>query len=267
MELHDASSGTTLWRAEARYADRAAPVETEDTKGRPNTEFLTVVRLYLEAETSPRLMIVHCDTQPNGLKSGTCAKSLAVYMLDPNAGYKPPSAPGAASSSRGDVSHEEMLEQFDFAALPAGEDIFQLSLNPAMTTVSLAALRLPIAEELEASLAAKTGVKVPQADVRTLARLKVGSEAHSKRKLEVDGGLDLPLVTMLLCATDQLLLNHEAIDYDVNWPEDYGFAHGECLSSRKKEAMGLQTQADFSVQTDSFLGDQVPRKGRSCFCF
>ena len=75
MELHDAADGSCLWRAEARYADRAAPVTTTDAKGREKTEFLTVVRLYLEAETAPRLMIVHRDTQPAGLKSMSCVSS------------------------------------------------------------------------------------------------------------------------------------------------------------------------------------------------
>ena len=72
-------------------------------------------------------------------------------------------------------------------------------------------------------------VTVSGTNVRTLARLKVAS-THEARKLEIDGGLDLPLVTMLLCATDQLLMCHEAIDYDVDWPEEYG----ESARARKR---------------------------------
>lgn len=223
MELHDAATGAVLWRAEARYADRAAPVVTHDAAGHEHTEFLTVVRMYLETETTPRLMIVHRDRQPGGLKSADCAKTLAVYMLDPKAGYKPPtptnarstaSAGGVEASARADhtSSPQQLLEFFDFAAPPAGEDIFQLALNPTMTTISLAALRLPDSDAR----------RVSHTDVRTLARLKVVSP-NSKRRLDIDGGLDVHLVTMLLCATDQLLLSHEAIDYDVEvclsaWP-------------------------------------------------
>ena len=93
MELHDASDGSCLWRAEARYCDRATPV-TNTVNGKEKTEFLTVIRLYLEAETSPRLMLVHRDSQPNGLKNSFCSKSIAVYMLDPTQKYTPPSVVG-----------------------------------------------------------------------------------------------------------------------------------------------------------------------------
>jgi hypothetical protein len=280
MELHDAETGAVLWRAECRYGDRAAPVTAEDHRGKPKTEFLTVVRLYLESETAPRLMIVHRDKQPGGLSVGACSKVLAVYMLDPKAtggGYKPPAAPGAgggagAAGSSNDAaaagaSHEELLEQFDFAALPAGEDIFQLNFNQAMTTLSLAALRLPSQQDLEESLQTTQGVRVNQQDVRTLARLKTlaGMGTNAKRKVEIDSGLDLPLVTMLLCATDQLLLAHEAIDYDVSWPDDYGFAYGECFSSRKKEAEALKATAEYGMQTGTVGERKGSDSARMCF--
>jgi len=270
MELHDAATGAVLWRAEARYADRAAPVVTHDAAGQERTEFLTVVRMYLETETTPRLMIVHRDRQPGGLKSADCAKTLAVYMLDPNAGYKPPT-PTAAVAGAGGASNEadhassspqQLLEHFDFAPPPAGEDVFQLALNPTMTTISLAALRLPDSDSR----------RVSHTDVRTLARLKVVSP-NSKRRLDIDGGLDVHLVTMLLCATDQLLLSHEAIDYDVEWPEDYGFAYGECFSARKKEAEELKKTAEFGMGTSDLGGGELLRENRSdrssClgFCF
>ena len=183
MELHDAQTGAVLWRAEARFADRGAVVESQDAKGKKKNEFLTVVRLYLEAETKPRLMIVHRDTQPAGLAHSGCQKVLAVYMLDANAdSYSPPQVPGAESSSSAGgnrreanlagPSHEELLEHFDFAALPAGEDIFQLTLSQSMTSISLAAMRLPSEAELQQSLGEGRGVKVNPQDVRTLARLK-----------------------------------------------------------------------------------------------
>ena len=101
--------------------------------------------------------------------------------------------------------------------------------------------------------------------VRTLARLKRTS-SQTERKVEIDGGLDVPLVTMLLTAVDQLLISHEAIDYDVAWPDDYGFWQGECLSSRKKEADELKSRSDLSTQTgDDYVYDKT--RGRSCFCF
>lgn len=283
MELHDASDGACLWRAEARYCDRAAPVVSTGPNGKERTEFLTVVRLYLEAETTPRLMIVHRDTQPAGLKSSFCAKSLAVYMLDPSAQHKGASNIGgtntfnAAAGGRGTMGGGAALpvdaalaaagmpaqeEHFDFAALPAGEDIFQLSLNNTSTTISLSALRLPPADELDAQSSSKRGLRVGKGDIRTLARYKIAHE-QLKRKVEIDGGLDLPLVTMLLCAVDQLMLSHEAIDYDVAWPEDYGFSQFECLSSRKKEAEKLKATAEYGMQTGEDGERLVPP--RSCF--
>lgn len=83
MELHDAADGATLWRAESRYSDRAAPVTTLDPlTGKERTEYLTVIRLYLESETRPRLMIVHRDNRPAGLRTDKANRSLAVYTLD-----------------------------------------------------------------------------------------------------------------------------------------------------------------------------------------
>ena len=102
--------------------------------------------------------------------------------------------------------------------------------------------------------------------MRTLARLKRTSE-HTERKVELDGGLDVPLVTMLLTAVDQLLLSHNAIDYDVAWPEDYAFWQGECLSSRKMEADALKSRSDLSTQTGADSNDNAKVRGRSCFCF
>jgi len=288
MELHDASDGSCLWRAEARYCDRAAPVPTVDAKGRERMEFLTVVRLYLESETMPRLMLVHRDSQPAGLKSPNCSKSIAVYMLDPSSAYKPAAAIGgtnqfnataAGSGPMGGGSnlpmdeamkaagakpaHEE-VEQFDFASLPAGEDIFQISLNGNLSTISLAALRLPSADDIEDRLAKGRGLQISKGDVRTLARYKLTHESI-KRKVDIDGGLDLPLVTMLLCSVDQLLLSHDAIDYDVAWPDDYAFSQLECLSSRKREASKLKATAEFGLQA----GEEGERKQteRMCFCF
>ncbi len=58
--------------------------------------------------------------------------------------------------------------------------------------------------------------------------------------------------------------SRQAIDYDVAWPEDYGFSQGECRSRRKKEACKLQASAELGVQT----GEEAPeRKSRMCFFF
>mmetsp|Transcript_50151 Transcript_50151/g.130575 ORF Transcript_50151/g.130575 Transcript_50151/m.130575 type:complete len:344 (-) Transcript_50151:57-1088(-) len=274
MELHDASDGATLWRAESRYSDRAAPVTvTDPVTGRERTEYLTVVRLYLESETRPRLMIVHRDARPAGLTSARASRSLAVYTLDLDGGSAGGGGAGGRQSSGrgggrnstaappsagtiGGVSLEEPADQFDFADLPAGEDIFQLTLNNTLTTVALTAVRLPGGDKMSYQAAM-------QGDVRTLARMKRLGEA-APRTLDIDGGLDVPLVTMLLTTVDQLMLSHEAIDYDVAWPSDYAFAHGECFSTRKREAQKLKDLSDNGMQTED---DQpwATEKPRMCF--
>ncbi len=72
MELHDASDGAVLWRAEARFAERGSPVEVPVGKKGTHVrnDYLTAVRLYLESESTPRLMLVHRDREPNGLRMG-----------------------------------------------------------------------------------------------------------------------------------------------------------------------------------------------------
>lgn len=274
MELHDATDGATLWRAEARYADRAAPVPTDE--GGANVEFLTSVRLYLEHESRPRLMIVHRDANPGGL--GTRAsRTLAVYTLDPDqsaqepAGGVPPDpnearvakpagppptnpaiwGPSGRPQASG-AALQEPADQFDFADLPQNGDIFQLTLNQSLTTVALTAVTL------------QNGQVRGLENMRTLARMKRSSTGEP-RTLEIDGGLDVPLVTMLLTTVDQLLLSHDAVDYDVAWPDDYGFANGECFSSRKTEARNLKLLADNANQTDDDRPWAMEPKGRMCF--
>lgn len=144
MELHDASDGAVLWRAEARYSDRATPVATIDPgTGREYTEFLTTVRLYLESEAKPRLMLIHRDRKPAGLRGSGVSRTIAVYTLDPAASH-PDAAVGLAS--------EDAIDKFEFAELAAGEDIFQLTVNPSMTSLSLAAVRLPDDGKLQPNL-------------------------------------------------------------------------------------------------------------------
>ena len=287
MELHDASDGATLWRAESRYSDRAAPIPTYDAKtGKETTEYLTVIRLYLENETRPRLMIVHRDKKPAGLRTDKANRNLAVYTLDTEGQGTKSSATSvgtgtaetgsgrasAAEASRGGSSRrinaaaapppptrsialpptlEEPADQFDFADLPEGGDIFQLSLNNTLTNLSLTAVKLPDANSFGG-------------DVRTLARMKRPAD-HSQRWVDIDGGLDVPLVTMLLCVVDQLLLSHDAMDYDVAWPSDYAFAHGECCSGRKPEAQLLKDLSDNGMQTEDSEPWAYERPSRMCF--
>ena len=77
------------------------------------------------------------------------------------------------------------------------------------------------------------------------------------------GSLDVPLVAMLLASVDQLLLSHDAIDYDVAWPVDYGFPRGECFSPRKQQADGMKIVATAETNT----GDAPSSSSRSCFPF
>lgn len=258
MELHDASDGAVMWRAEARYCDRSAPIGVPDKQrpGREKTEFLTVLRLYLENENVPRLMVVHRDDQPAGLKTGKVnSKAMSVYTLDPSGGTGTGSQkPGAA---------HQAVDEFDFATTNPGEEVFQILYNPTLTTFSLATLQVPevggFDEDEEEPHAAP-----PPRHVRTLARMKRPSE-YLDRKLEVDRGLDVPLVSALLLAVDQLLVSHVALDYDVDWPEEYGFAAGECFSSRKKNAEGVSI-SELSTQTGGESGTGT-KSQRACFCF
>jgi len=255
MELHDATDGSILWRAEARYADRAVAVGVPDARGREVTEFLTCMRLYLESETAPRLMIVHRDNRPGGLHPDGDPHCLSVYTLDP-AGPIP------------GVAGEGPAEQFDFAAIPEGEDVFQIRCNNTLSTMSLCTVsndayegKAPPSEETE-------GLQGPNI-IRHLAKLKrtPGVIDALERTLEVDKGLDVPLVSALLLAVDQLMVSHEAIDYDVDWPEEYGLAAGECFSSRKTAPIGMSLTQSGGTQTGSEGGDASGRKERACFCF
>ena len=63
------------------------------------------------------------------------------------------------------------------------------------------------------------------------------------------------------------MVSHEAIDYDVAWPEEYGFAAGECFSSRKTSSIGISLTRNGGTQTGSEGGDANGRKERACFCF
>ena len=250
MELHDAADGAVLWRAEARYSDRAAPVVHREPSGHERTEFLTVVRLYLENEKRPRLMIVHRDRQPAGIKCSTASRTLSVYTLDHSeeaAGSSSDHGREGRQQTREQLTEEDVpVDQFDFANLPAGEDMFQLVLNSTLTTLSLTAMQMSEGTRIEAP-----ALSTPS--VRTLARMKRATE-HSERRIEVHSGLDVPLVSMLLACIDQLLLSHEAVDYDVAWPVDYGFSGFECFSSRKAEP-----------DKGSSTTDAKSTKHRSCF--
>ena len=89
---------------------------------------------------------------------------------------------------------------------------------------------------------------------------RAAARAAAERRL-----LELP-ADVLGLVLYQLLLAHEAIDYDVTWPEDYGFAYGECFSSRKKEAEALKATAEFGMQTGT-VGESKASDARMCFFF
>jgi len=254
MELHDAADGAVMWRAEARYSDRSAPIGVPDAKrpGREKTQFLTVMRLYLENENVPRLMVVHRDDQPAGLQTGKVnAHSLSVYTLDPSGGT------GIGKQAPG-VAHQA-VDEFDFGVSQPGEEVFQIIFNNTLTTFSLATLQTPDIGSFDDD--PDVAPPTPR-HVRTLARLKRPSE-FLDRKLEVDRGLDVPLASALLLAVDQLLVSHVALDYDVDWPEEYGFAAGECFSSRKKNAEGVSI-TEFGSQTGGEGGPGSKSRGGWC---
>lgn len=125
-----------------------------------------------------------------------------------------------------------------FAQLPQGEDAFMLSCNETFTKVSLSST-LP---DDEAST--HEGRRV----LATLDR----TVADEKRLLTIDPALDISLVTALFSAVDQLMMSHDAIDYDVEWPQDYAYIlSGACLTDRKSIR-----------KTQTFTGGTQPEEAR-----
>ena len=46
----------------------------------------------------------------------------------------------------------------------------------------------------------------------------------------------MSLVTALFSAVDQMMVSHDSIDYDVEWPQDYAYMlNGACLTSAPRE--------------------------------
>jgi len=264
LEIGDPETNTPTWRCEARYADRG--FYAERMKGEPaDPGFLTVLRMYKGHAQVPQLMLVHRCTQPGGIRSNNSSKEIEVYMCKPvpevgefespeaeldaaeeGVDTRPRQRSNLASHVRA-TAEAGMDEAFFFGDMPLGEDVFTLSTNETFTAISLAA-----------EVTFEPGAKEP-AGKRVLAHLK-RTVAAEKRIVEVDGALDVSLVMALFAAVDQLMLTHDALDYDVDWPSDYVYAAGNCLTPRRPER---------NPHTYRKAGENLPeapaKAGRGCF--
>jgi len=249
MEVGDASTGQALWRVEARYGDRCVP-HMDDIN--PNKEwYITVLRLYRGYETKPQLLLVYRSHRCEGLSAGGEHKDIEVYLCneagDVADGEMDPDAElddSLGADPSGGVKYKNIKpyggadETFVFAQLPQGEDAFTLTCNETFTKVVLTST-LP---DDEAS---------PTHGRRVLATLN-RTVAEEKRLLTIDPALDVSLVSALFAAVDQLMVAHEAIDYDVEWPQDYAYVfNGGCLTNRKSIR-----------QTETFTGGMKPDEAR-----
>lgn len=231
MEVGDAGTGQALWRVEGRYGDRCVPHKDAEN---PNSEwYITVLRLYRGYETKPQLLLVYRTNKAEGLAAGGGPKDIEVYLcneegggaeVDPDAeldaslaGGNPESVPTKMKSVQPYGGTEET---FVFAQLPHGDDAFTLTCNETFSKISLTS-----------TLPDDDGSRLEGR--RVLATLN-RTAPEEKRLLAVDPELDISLVTALFSAVDQMMVSHDAIDYDVEWPEDYSYImSGSCLTSRK----------------------------------
>ena len=65
--------------------------------------------------------------------------------------------------------------------------------------------------------------------------------------MTIDPALDVSLVTVLFAAIDQMMVSHDSIDYDVEWPTDYAYMlNGACLTGapRERRAGGLARSSE-----------------------
>jgi len=235
MQLHDADDGAVLWRAELRPTERAAPFAQTGRSG-GKLEYLTVVRLYMEYEPSPRLLLVHRDTQPYGLAKPASAKTISVFSYDAPSTALQPQATGATAAtgtgsgvtvgavggdSNGDSSSSaaaapslaQIQACLDPAAPPAESAVFQLAVNEKRSAVTLSSVS---AAEGADSVGVHREGAPPQRRVRTLALMARAPSSGRNCGVAVDSGLDLPLVMALFCAIEQLLLSDSSSD------EEYG---------------------------------------------
>lgn len=274
MEIADAATGKTIWRMEARYGDRSvfAPevADAPQKKGRP-AAFLTAVRMYREYEKDPTLMLVHRDKSPAGITDQSSNKNVEVYMCSqlqsPEAGIDPDAE---LSQFMHDTSTNRQLmpsiepskpsivpthdESFFFMHALPGDDVFNIQANQTFTTLTLSATQEPSKED---------GADGPPVK-RVLANVK-RTITQEPRKIEVDSALDPALVIALFCAVDQLLISHDAIDYDVEWPADYAYTFdriSSCFGPRKP----LRKSHTFLKEEDP--PNEPPKESRlGCFGF
>lgn len=47
-------------------------------------------------------------------------------------------------------------------------------------------------------------------------------------------------VAALFCAIDQMMISHDVIEYDVDWPKDYAYVLNGACFSREKATLELR---------------------------
>jgi len=249
MEVGDATSGQALWRIEARFGDRCVP---HNDVAKPNSQwYITVLRLYRGYETKPQLLLVYRSQKCSGLTANNAHRDIEVYLCNEagqaaGAEISPDDELEAAMAGDGSAAPKyknikpatNADETFVFAELPQGEDAFTLTCNETFTKICLTST-LPDDEGAQAE------------GRRVLASLQ-RTNAEERRTMTIDPALDVSLVTALFCAVDQLMVSHDAIEYDVEWPQDYAYIlSGACLTSRKSVR-----------QTETFTNGMVKQEGK-----
>jgi len=277
MELADARNGKPIWRVESRFGDRGvyAPEISATAKRRARPPaFITVLRMYREYEKDPTLLLLNREKEPGSFSDSGTSKKLEVYMcsslgklaaadLDPEAELN--SFMADTSTSRPLMPSVEPLdaamqlpnpkhdENFYFLNALPGDDVFTLETNKTFTSIMLSALT-------------ETGVDAKGKQLtekRVLAAL-TRTVTQEKRKAQVDSALDPALILALFAAFDQMLISHDAIDYDVEWPNDYAYTMdriASCFGPRKP----LRKANTYLDEADP--PNEYPDKGRGCFDF
>jgi len=272
MEIADAATGKAIWRIESRFGDRsvfAPEVADEPTKkGRP-AAFLTALRMYREYEKEPTLMLVHRDKMPSGITDPASNKAIEVYMCTNIQNMTPDINPDDeldafmrdASSNRPlmpamDPMKPQMTptadETFMFMGAHPGDDVFTIQTNGTLTTATLSAIQEQVQKDSDFV-----------SQKRVLANLK-RTVTQEPRQIEVDSALDPALVIALFAAVDQLMISHDAIDYDVEWPSDYAYTLDQissCFGPRKP----LRKANTYLKEDDA--NNEPYKEERGCFGF
>jgi len=272
MEISDPETGKAVWRVEARFADRNfyAPEITGEGKQERKYSFVTAIRLYRGYEKDPAVMLVHRDQQPGGMGEPHSNKSVEVYMcraigdkaaadLDPDAELDEflrdgtsgrPLMPKLQEPPASWAPTPDTDESFFFMNAKQGEDQFLMISNATLTSISLSALT---------EFSGDSSVSIVER--RVLANLK-RNDVTSPRKLEIDSALDDGLVIALFAGVDQLLVSHDALEYDVEWPNDFSQTYDSCVARRNKD---LRKAPGF-LQEDQLPNSRfTASKPRGCF--